>query len=63
VNSARFAFGRYDPKTGKEVLPSRNYVRAAVPRNKYERDDLLYVADCIKGLHDRRIDLRKAIGG
>jgi len=56
-----FAFGVYDSNTGKETLPSRNYVRAAVPRNKYERDDLCYVADCIKALYDRRDYLPKAI--
>lgn len=56
-----FAFGKYDPGTGKETLPERNYVRAAVPRNKYERDDLYYVADCIKELYDRRHELPKAV--
>jgi len=47
-----FAFG---------VNTQHNYVRAAVPRNKYEKDDLFYVADCIKGLHDRRHEIPKAI--
>jgi tyrosine phenol-lyase len=56
-----FAFGTYNPKTKKETFPKRNYVRAAVPRNKYERDDLYYVADCIKALYDRRHELPKAI--
>lgn len=52
-----FAFGSYNPKTKAEAFPRHNFVRAAIPRNKYERDDLAYVADCIKGLHDRRHDL------
>lgn len=56
-----FAFGRFNPDTGAHILPERNYVRAAVPRNKYERDDLYYVADCIKELYDRRHELPRAI--
>ncbi|MDO8520550.1 MAG: tryptophanase [bacterium] len=56
-----FAFGRYDLKTKTEQFPERNYVRAAVPRNKYERDDLYYVADCVKGLYDLRGSLPKAV--
>jgi tyrosine phenol-lyase len=56
-----FAFGVYNPKTKKETLPERNYVRAAVPRNKYEEQDLFYVADCVKELYDRRHELPKAI--
>jgi len=56
-----FAFGKFDQKTGKEKLPARNYVRAAVPRNKYEIADLRYVADCIGGLYERRHELPRAI--
>ena len=56
-----FAFGRYNPKTKTEKFPLRNYVRAAVPRNKYERDDLYYVADCVKGLYDLRNSLPRAV--
>lgn len=54
-----FAFGHYDPKTRAEKFPPHNYVRAAVPRNKYEHDDLYYVADCVKGLYDLRDSLPK----
>ena len=56
-----FAFGRFNSDSGAHILPERNYVRAAVPRNKYERDDLYYVADCIKELYDRRHELPKAV--
>jgi len=56
-----FAFGKYDPKTGKETLPPFNYVRIAIPRNKYEIEDLFYTADCIKNLHDKRDLIPKAV--
>ncbi len=56
-----FAFGTYNPETKKETFPPHNFVRAAVPRNKYEIQDLFYVADCIKGLYDRRDSMPKAI--
>ena len=56
-----FAFGAYDPKTGKEEFPEHNFVRAAVPRNKYEPQDLFYVADCVKGLFDQKEKLPKAV--
>jgi len=56
-----FAFGKYDPKTGKETLPPFNYVRIAIPRNKYEIEDLFYAADCIKNLHDKRDLIPKAV--
>jgi tryptophanase len=47
-----FAFG--------EDFPN-NFVRCAIPRNKYEIQDLMYVADCVKGLYDQRDSLPKAI--
>lgn len=56
-----FAFGKYDPKTDREELPKNNFVRAAIPRNKYEMDDLHYVADCITALYERRRELPRAI--
>ena len=56
-----FAFGKYDPKTGKETLPPFNYVRIAIPRNKYEIEDLFYAADCIKNLHNKRDLIPKAV--
>lgn len=49
-----FAFGKVDPQTGEDIFPPQNFVRCAVPRNRYERQDLLYVADCLQALHTRR---------
>jgi len=56
-----FAFGKYDSSTGRETFPPHNYVRAAVPRQKYELQDLYHVAECIQTLYDRRDELPKAI--
>ncbi len=47
-----FAFGDNHP---------HNFVRCAVPRNKYEITDLYYVADCIKAMYDQRDKLPKAV--
>ena len=55
-----FAFGCYDKATGKEQLPKFNFVRFAVPRLRYERDDLDAVAEAVKALHDRRHDIPPA---
>ena len=56
-----FAFGHFDSATGKEVSPPFNRVRCAIPRNKYEEQDLFFIADCIKNLHDRRDSIPRAI--
>lgn len=56
-----FAFGTYDPHTENETFPENNFVRAAVPRNKYELQDLMHVADCVKGLHNKRDELPRAV--
>ncbi len=56
-----FAFGTFDPKTGKESFPPFNYVRIAIPRNKYEIEDLFYTADCIKNLYDKRDLIPRAV--
>ncbi len=47
-----FAFGENFPN---------NFVRCAIPRNKYEIQDLYYVADCIKVMHEQRKSIPKAI--
>jgi len=49
-----FAFGHIDPKTGKEVQHEINYVRFAVPRLRYEQQDLDSVVKAVKALHDNR---------
>ncbi|PIZ72954.1 tyrosine phenol-lyase [Candidatus Peregrinibacteria bacterium CG_4_10_14_0_2_um_filter_43_11] len=56
-----FAFGHWDKEQQKEVLPSNNFVRCAVPRNKYEIQDLLYVADCVIELHKKRHEIPRAV--
>jgi tryptophanase len=49
-----FAFGSYDPKTGKESFPEVNFVRFAVPRLRYEKTDLDSTAEAVKNLYDMR---------
>ncbi|MDO8494617.1 MAG: tryptophanase [Deltaproteobacteria bacterium] len=56
-----FAFGKYNPETKKEILPKNNFVRAAIPRNKYEEQDLNYVADCVAALYERRHAIPRAM--
>lgn len=47
-----FAFGEDHP---------HNFVRCAVPRNKYELEDMYYVADCVAGLYEQRQQIPKAV--
>lgn len=47
-----FAFGENYP---------HNFVRCAIPRNKYEIQDLYYVADCVKALYEQRKKLPRAV--
>ncbi|RJP82616.1 MAG: tryptophanase [Candidatus Zixiibacteriota bacterium] len=49
-----FAFGSYDPATGKEAFPEVNFVRLAVPRLRYEDADLASVAESLRLLYDER---------
>ncbi len=49
-----FAFGRYDKKKHKDIFPSFNFVRFAVPRLRYEKQDLSSVAEAVKVLHEHR---------
>lgn len=49
-----FAFGKYDLKTGKETFPDVNFVRFAVPRLRYETQDLDSVVESVKILHEER---------
>ncbi|MBI1973446.1 tryptophanase [Candidatus Micrarchaeota archaeon] len=49
-----FAFGKHDPKTGKESFPPNNFVRFAVPRLRYEQQDLESVSEAVKALHESR---------
>lgn len=49
-----FAFGSFDKKTGKETPPEVNFVRFAVPRLRYEEQDLESTAEAVKALHENR---------
>jgi tryptophanase len=49
-----FAFGHTNPKTGKEVPHEVNFVRFAIPRLRYEQQDLQSVVDAVKALYDNR---------
>jgi len=49
-----FAFGRVDPTTGQEVRHAVNFVRFAVPRLRYEQQDLQAVVDAVKALYENR---------
>lgn len=49
-----FAFGTYDEKTKKEKYPEVNFVRFAIPRLKYEKQDLDSVVESVKTLIDNR---------
>jgi len=52
-----FAFGSYDPKTKKETFPEVNFVRFAVPRLRYEKQDLDAVIKAIKEIYDHRKEI------
>ena len=49
-----FAFGSYDGKTKKETYPDVNFVRFAVPRLRYEDQDLRACAEAVGVLHKNR---------
>jgi tryptophanase len=49
-----FAFGSYDPRTQEEKFPEVNYVRFAVPRLRYEQQDLEAATEAIRVLYDHR---------
>jgi len=49
-----FAFGKYDTHAGKDVFPEVNFVRFAVPRLRYEQQDLQAVAEAAGALYQQR---------
>ncbi|MBU1179289.1 tryptophanase [Patescibacteria group bacterium] len=49
-----FAFGSYNKETGEEIFPEVNYVRFAVPRLRYEKQDLDSVAGAVVELYKNR---------
>lgn len=54
-----FAFGYFDREKKKEVLPEVNFVRFAVPRLRYEKDDLASVVEATKALYKNRQHIPK----
>lgn len=49
-----FAFGSYNEKTKKDEFPEVNFVRFAIPRLRYESDDLLHVVESVEALYNSR---------
>lgn len=49
-----FAFGHTDETSGQEVPHEMNFVRFAVPRLRYEKQDLTSVIQAVKALYDNR---------
>lgn len=54
-----FAFGSFNKETGEEAFPEINFVRFAVPRLKYEQQDLFAVVEAVKAMHDARHEIPK----
>ncbi len=48
-----FAFGYLDEK-GNDVFPEVNFVRFAIPRLRYEKQDLDFVAESVKVLYENK---------
>jgi tryptophanase len=49
-----FALGSYDPGSGKTTLPEVNFVRFAIPRLRYEKQDLDSVVEAVQSLYENR---------
>lgn len=54
VELGNFAFGSYDPRKKKEIPAEVNFVRFAVPRLRYEKEDLDSVAYATHALYKQR---------
>lgn len=52
-----FAFGSFDKTAGENVFPEINFLRFAVPRLRYETQDLNAVAEAMKSLHENRMSI------
>jgi tryptophanase len=49
-----FALGAYDPATGRTIFPEVNFVRFAIPRLRYEKQDLDSVVEAVQSLYENR---------
>jgi tryptophanase len=54
IEMGNFSFGHFDNKTQREVLPEFNFVRFAIPRLRYEKQDLDSVAEAVRILYEKR---------
>lgn len=52
-----FAFGHYDKRQQKDIFPSVNFVRFAVPRLRYEKQDLSSTVEAVKVLYEHRSEI------
>jgi tryptophanase len=52
-----FSFGHYDAEKQQEIHPQMNYVRFAVPRLRYEKQDMDSVTAAMKVLHNHRTQI------
>lgn len=53
------AFGHYDQALKKEILPEVNFIRLAVPRLRYEEQDLQSVVEAVSALYQQRHKIPK----
>ena len=58
VEIGSLMFGHKDKNTGKEVYPSLELVRLAVPRRVYTTSHMAYVAESIVHIFEKRRSLR-----
>lgn len=54
-----YAFGKYNPETKKDTFPEINFVRFAVPRLRYEREDLDCAIEAVTALYKNRDKIPK----
>lgn len=48
-----------DPKTRENRYPALELLRLAIPRRVYSDNHMLYVAECLKNVYDRRNEIKK----
>ncbi len=58
VEVGSLMFGHKDPKTGRDVFPTLDLVRLAIPRRVYTSEQIRYVAQSAIELHRKREALR-----
>jgi tyrosine phenol-lyase len=58
VEVGSLMFGHKDPQTGRDVFPTLDLVRLAIPRRVYTSEHMRYVAESVIELHRKRDSLR-----